>query len=180
MLSTVPLNVGRRRVFGSVFSPASLEGSAKSKSTPKHENDQTPTTSFHSSTGSTSTFKADSLPTSFATVGGSTDSPDEETLEQARRAASEFLSVPNLGFQLLYDYRNSDGSEVLKQWNRLSPPSKETAEALECLVRNCPWTLFDGYGCDIRRHFLVNLRDGLSQVRCLPFMPFMLLVLTIL
>ncbi|KAJ5762110.1 uncharacterized protein N7511_005492 [Penicillium nucicola] len=160
MLSTVPLNVGRKRVFGSVFSPASLEAPTKSKSTPKHETERTPTSSFHSSTGSTSTFKADS----FATVAGPTDSLDEETLEQARLAASDFLSVPNLGFQLLYDYRNTDGSEVLKQWNRLSPPSKETAEALECLVRNCPWTLFDWYGCDIRKHFLVNLRDGLSQL----------------
>ncbi|OQD84649.1 hypothetical protein PENANT_c012G00690 [Penicillium antarcticum] len=138
MLSTVPLNVGRRRVFGSVFSPASLEAPTKSKSNSEHETDRTPTSSFHSSTGSTSTFKADSLPTSFATVGGSTDSPNEETLEQARLAASEFLSVPNLGFQLLYDYRNTDGSEVLKQWNRLSPPSKETAEALECLLLRSP------------------------------------------
>lgn len=165
MLSTVPLNVGRRRVCGSVFSPASLEAHPP-KSTSDSQREQTPVASFEESIDASSTFKADSQSTSFATIGGSTDaaSPEEDTLNQARQAAKEFLSVPNLGFDLLYNFRNTDGSQVLKEWNRLSPPSKETAEALEYLMRTSPWTLFEWYGNDIRRHFLVNLRTGLSKV----------------
>lgn len=165
MLSTVPLNVGRRRVCGSVFSPASLEAHPP-KSTSDSQREQTPVASFEESIDASSTFKADSQSTSFATIGGSTDaaSPEEDTLNQARQAAKEFLSVPNLGFDLLYNFRNTDGSQVLKEWNRLSPPSKETAEALEYLMRTSPWTLFESYGNDIRRHFLVNLRAALSKV----------------
>ncbi|KAJ5449343.1 Cullin homology [Penicillium cf. griseofulvum] len=165
MLSTVPLNVGRRRVCGSVFSPASLEAHPP-KSTLDFQHEQTPVTSFQESTDSSSTFKADSQSTSFATIGGSTDagSPEEDTLNQALQAAKEFLSVPNLGFELLYNFRNTDGNQGLKEWNRLSPPSKETAEALEYLMRASPWTLFEWYGNDIRRHFLVNFRTGLSKL----------------
>jgi anaphase-promoting complex subunit 2 len=163
MLATVPFHAARRRVFGSVFSPASLEAHPPKSTNLQH--DQTPDASFES-TDSSSTFKADSQATSFATIGGSTDtaSPEEGTLNQARLAAKEFLSVPNLGFDLIYKFRNTDGSEVLKEWNRLSPPSKETAEALEHLMRTSPWSLFDWYGNDIRRHFLVNLRTGLTKV----------------
>jgi anaphase-promoting complex subunit 2 len=158
MLSTVPLNVGRRRVFGSVFSP-SLETQLKSDS-------QTPVTSFQS-TDSSSTFKAESQSNSFATIAGSAGFPsaEEDTLDHAREAAKEFLSVPNLGFDPLYNYRDTDGSELLKEWNRLTPPSKETAEALEYLMRTSPWTLFEWHGNDIRKHFLVNFRAGLSEVR---------------
>ncbi|KAF4767207.1 hypothetical protein N7455_011742 [Penicillium solitum] len=165
MLSTVPLNVGRRRVCGSVFSPASLEAHPP-KSTSDSQRERTPVASFEESVDSSSTFKADSQSTSFATIGGLTDaaSPEEDTLNQARQTAKEFLSVPNLGFDLLYNFRNTDGSQVLKEWNRLSPPSKETAEALEYLMRTSPWTLFEWYGNDIRRHFLVNLRTGLSKL----------------
>lgn len=164
MLSTEPFIAARTRVFGSVFSPASLE-SHPPNSTSNVRHDQTLVASLQS-TDSSSTFKADSQSTSFATIGGLTDvaSPEEDTLDQARQAAKEFLSVPNLGFELLYKFRNHDGSEVLKEWNRLSPPSKETAEALEYLMRTCPWSLFDWYGNDIRRHFLVNFRTGLTKV----------------
>ncbi|KAJ5139166.1 Cullin homology [Penicillium bovifimosum] len=161
MLATVPLHAARRRVFGSVFSPATLEAHPTKSTTLQH--DQTPA-SFES-TDSSSTFK-DSQATSFATIGGSTDtaSPEESALNQARLAAKEFLSVPNLGFDLIYKFRNTDGSEALKEWNRLSPPSKATAEALGHLMRTSPWSLFDWYANDIRRHFLVNFRTGLSKL----------------
>jgi anaphase-promoting complex subunit 2 len=160
MLSTVPLNVGRRRIAGSVFSPASLEAH------PLKPTDSQPGDSFQS-TDSTSTFKAESQSNSFATIGGSAGSPsaDDDILDHALEASKEFLSVPNLGFDSLYDYCDTDGSELLTEWNRLSPPSKETAEALEYLVRTSPWALFEWHGNDIRRHFLVNFRDGLSKVR---------------
>jgi len=159
MTSTVPLNAGRRRVIGSVFSPASLEAH------PLKPDSQTPIASFQS-TDSSSTFKAESQSNSFATIGGSAGSPsaDDDILDHAREAAKEFLSVPNLGFDPLYNYRDTDGSELLKEWNRLSPPSKDTAEALEYLMRTSPWALFEWHGNDIRRHFLVNFRAGLSKV----------------
>lgn len=162
MISTEPFTTTRTRVFGSVFSPASLEAYPPKSTSNFHEQ----TVASFQSTDSSSTFKADSQSTSFATIGGSTDatSPEENTLDQARQAAREFLSVPDLGFELLYEFRNTDGSEVLKEWNRLSPPSNETAEALEHLMRTSPWSLFEWYGNDIRRHFLVNLRTGLSKV----------------
>ncbi|CAG8051885.1 unnamed protein product [Penicillium olsonii] len=159
MLSTVPLNAGRRRVFGSVFSPS-----------PAHSlKSDNPVTSFES-TDSSSTVKADSQSNSFATIGGSTDtaSADEEILDHARAAAAEFLSVPNLGFELLYAYRDTDGSELLKEWDRLAPPSKECAEALGYLMRTSPWTLFEWYGNDIRRHFLMNFRSGLTKLLASP------------
>lgn len=152
MLSTVPLNLGRRRVFGSVFSsqPHSLRP------------DQT---SFDS-TDSAATFKADSQSNSFATIGGFTDSAsaDDEILDHACELAKEFLAVPNLGFESLYKFQNTDGSELLKEWNRLVPPSKETAKALEYLMRTSPWTLFEWHGNHIRTHFLVNFRAGLTKV----------------
>lgn len=153
MLSTVPLNAGRRRVFGSVFSPS-----------PAHSLKSDPVASFES-TDSSATVK-DSQSNSFATIGGSTDSAsaDEHLLDHARAAATEFLTVPNLGFEPLYNYRETDGSELLKEWNRLAPPSKEAAEALEYLMRTSPWTLFEWYGNSIRRHFLANFRSGLTEV----------------
>ncbi|CAG8222509.1 unnamed protein product [Penicillium salamii] len=159
MLSTVPLNAGRRRVFGSVFSPS-----------PAHSlKSDNPVASFES-TDSISTVKADSQSNSFATIGGSTDSAsaDAEILDQARVAAAEFLSVPNLGFEPLYTHRDTDGSELLKEWNRLAPPSKESAEALEYLMRTSPWTLFEWYGNDIRKHFLINFRSGLTKLLASP------------
>lgn len=158
MLSTVPLNAGRRRVFGSVFSPS-----------PAHSLESDPAASFES-TASSSTVKADSQSNSFATIGGSTDSAsaDEDLLNHARAAATDFLAVPTLGFEPLYKYRETDGSELLTEWNRLAPPSKEAAEALEYLMRTSPWTLFEWYSNNIRRHFLINFRSGLTEVWIAP------------
>ncbi|KAJ5343915.1 Cullin homology [Penicillium brevicompactum] len=158
MLSTVPLNAGRRRVFGSVFSPS-----------PAHSLESDPAASFES-TASSSTVKADSQSNSFATIGGSTDSAsaDEDLLNHARAAATDFLAVPTLGFEPLYKYRETDGSELLTEWNRLAPPSKEAAEALEYLMRTSPWTLFEWYSNNIRRHFLINFRSGLTELLASP------------
>lgn len=166
MLSTVPLNAGRRRVFGSVFSPASLE--ARPPFASSFENDQTPFASFQSSVSS-STVKTGSQTTSFATAPQEPPA-DREAWDQAWSAATAFLSVPDVGFAPIYESRETDGSEALKQWNRLSPPSKETGEALSYLTAvarhaNTSKDLFGWYGDEIRRHFLTNLRGGLYEVR---------------
>lgn len=164
MLPTVPLNAGRRRVFGSVFSPASLEARPPYSST--LDPDQTPFASFQSS-ASSSTIKTGSQAT-FATAPEEQPA-DREAWDQAWSAATAFLSVPDLGFAPIYESSETDGSDALKQWNRLSPPSKETAEALTYLTAvarhaNIQRDLFDWYADEIRRHFLTNLRSGLYEV----------------
>lgn len=104
------------------------------------------------------------------------DAPrDREIWEQAWSAATAFLAVPNQGFAPIYDARQTDGSEALKDGNRLSPPSKETADALSYLAATIQQgstrygvtgskSLIDWYGDEIRRHFLANLRSGLYEV----------------
>ncbi|KAJ5101604.1 hypothetical protein NUU61_003826 [Penicillium alfredii] len=168
MLSTVPLNAGRRRVFGSVFSPASLEARPPTFAS-AFDHDPTDAPSFQGSIGSSSTVKADSQ-TSFISTHDSQD-----IWNHAWRAATAFLAVPDRGFAPLYKFRETDGSEALKEWNRLSPPSKETAEALAYLTASgqpvkspesvaAVRALFEWYGDEIRRHFLVNLRAGLYEL----------------
>lgn len=170
MLSTVPLNASRRRVFGSVFSPASLE--ARPPLAYSFEHDQTALASFQSTT-SFATEKADSQSQPFVTTQDTLS--DRETWDEAWSAATGFLAVPNLGFAPIYDARGTDGSEMLKKWNRLTPPSKETADALSYLAAAAQQTiipqagtgsrdLFSWYGDEIRRHFLTNLRAGLYEV----------------
>lgn len=165
MLSTVPINTGRRRVFGSVFPSASLE--ARPPFASSFDQNQTPFASFQSSTSS-STVKTGSQATSFATAPQEPPA-DREAWDQAWSAATAFLSVPDLGFAPIFESRETDGSEALKQWNRLRPPSKGTGEALVYLTTaarhgNTSKDLFGWYGDEIRRHFLVNLRGGLYEV----------------
>lgn len=165
ILPTGPLSAGRRRVFGSVFSPSSLEAWPPFASSFGH--DQTPFASLES-TASSSTVKTGSQATSFVTAQQE-PSTDRETWDRAWSAATAFLAVPDLGFEPIFEYRETDGSEALKRWNRLSPPSKATGEALSYLTAgprraNTSKDLFEWYGEEIRRHFLTNLRDGLSEV----------------
>ena len=155
-LTAVPLNAGRRRVFGSVF-PATLQTSSLSE--------KTLNASFQS-TDSSSTVKTD-----FAPIHPSvTSEADRETWDRAWAAATDFLSVPDRGFAPIYDARDTDGSEIIQEFARLSPPSKDTADALEYLVAAVPQAqddsrnLFSWYGDEIRRHFLTNLRQGLHEV----------------
>ncbi|CEJ61810.1 hypothetical protein PMG11_10327 [Penicillium brasilianum] len=171
MITSVPLNAGRRRVFGSVFSPASLQARPpfESSSNP----DQTQLASFQS-TASSSTVRTASL-ASPQHEHHPDASRDREIWNRAWSAATAFLAVPNQGFAPIFDARQTDGSEALKGWNRLSPPSKETAEALSYLAATIQQgntgygvtgskNLIDWYGDEIRRHFLVNLRSGLHEL----------------
>lgn len=171
MLSTVPLNVGRRRVFGSVFSPASLEARPPFASSLDHN--QTPFASFQSN-DSSSTIKTGSQGAAFSPAQQE-PLADREAWDQAWSVATAFLSVPNGGFAPIYESRETDGSKALKDWDRLSPPSKETGEALAYLTAAAqnsrssagaikPKDLISWYGDEIRRHFLTNLRGGLCEV----------------
>ncbi|KAJ5670057.1 uncharacterized protein N7477_005420 [Penicillium maclennaniae] len=170
MLSTVPLNVGRKRVFGSVFSPASLE--ARPPFTSTFNLHQTPLTSFQSD-DSSSTVKTASQATAISSAHDPLE--DRQAWDQAWSAATAFLSVPDRGFASIHEYKDTDGSEALKDWNRLSPPSKETGEALAYLTAAAqnakitsgatkPQDLVSWYGGEIRRHFLINIRGGLYEL----------------
>lgn len=167
MISSVPLNVGRRRVFDSVFSSASIQ--AQPPLAPNSDHDQTQLASFQS-TASSSTVKT-AVFNSPQQENFAHTPQDQETWDQAWSAATAFLAVPNQGFAPIYDARETDGSEALKLWNRLTPPSKETAEALSYLTAaqqgsgaTKSKSLIDWYGDEMRRHFLVNLRNGLQNV----------------
>ncbi|KAJ5160778.1 uncharacterized protein N7482_007782 [Penicillium canariense] len=171
MISTYPLNAGRQRVFGSVFSPASLE--ARPPLASSLGSDQTPLASFQPNS-SFSTVKTGSF-TSLQHEQSAAAPLDREKWDQAWSASTAFLAVPNQGFAPIYEARETDGSEALKEWSRLSPPSKETAEALSYLTAaaqqgstslgaTTPKNLFDWYGDEIRRHFLTNLRSGLYKL----------------
>ncbi|KAJ5627446.1 hypothetical protein N7528_004873 [Penicillium herquei] len=162
MMSSIPLNAGRRRVFGSVFSPASLE--ARPPFASSFDHDQTPIASFQSS----STIRNDSFDPFYETQGGSLD---RQSSEQAWSAATAFLTIPDRGFALIFELRGTDGNEALKNWNRFTPPSKETGEALSYLAASAQQAqvfkqkdLFDWYGDEMRRHFLTNLRGGLCEL----------------
>ncbi|KAJ5179847.1 hypothetical protein N7492_003057 [Penicillium capsulatum] len=169
-LSTVPLNAGRRRVFGSVFSPASLEARSPFASSVHGD---TPLASFQSH-DSSSTIKTEQHSQSFTPRHSqSADTPlARESWDLAWTAATAFLSVPDRGFGPIYESRGTDGSEPLKEWNRISPPSTEASEALAYLTAAANTTLaiagpkdiFGWYGEEIRRHFLTNLREGLLEL----------------
>ncbi|KAJ5934788.1 hypothetical protein N7466_004335 [Penicillium verhagenii] len=164
MISTIPLSAGRRRVFGSVFSPASLEARPPFAS---NSNEGTPNASFQS----TSTVRNESFGSIYQPLN---NTPDRLAWDQAWSAATAFLSVPDRGFAPIYDYRETDGSELLNKWNRVSPPSKETGEALAYLTaaaqhgQSAQNNLFDWYGDEIRRHFLTNLRTELFELLVRP------------
>lgn len=175
MLSTVPLTAGRRRVFGSVFSPASLE--AQPPTLARFDREETPVASFQDSVVSSSTAKCSpTYPFSTSQNDPLAESRlDQETCDRAWPAATAFLAVPDRGFAALYDAREMDENEALKAWNRLSPPLGETAEALAYLTASgqhaktlrgvvTPWALVDWYCNEIRRHFLTNFRAGLREV----------------
>lgn len=165
MLSTSTLNAGRRRVFDSVFAPATLEARPPFASGLDH--DQIPIASFQSDVSS-STIKTDTFASPFEQATNT--SLDPASWNRAWTTATAFLIVPDRGFTPVFESRQTDGSEVLKGWNRLSPPNKETADALSYLTAaaqhtNASKDLFEWYGDEIRRHFLTNFRDGLYQVR---------------
>ncbi|EPS32004.1 hypothetical protein PDE_06963 [Penicillium oxalicum 114-2] len=168
MMFSTPLNVGRRRVFSSVFSPASLETRA---SGPSVDRESTQNASFNPDS-------------SFSTIRtGSFISPqqdkftssvlDQETWEQAWSLATDFLALPDEGFAAIYNARGCvEGTGKTARWNK--SPSQEAAEALSYLASsesskassepNGLHELVHWYGGEIRRHFLANIRHGLYEL----------------
>jgi len=91
--------------------------------------------------------------------------PDQETWDRAWDTATAFLTVPDRGFAALGAFEDIDEEVFLKRWNRYERPSRKTAEALGILVsQEQRGSIIDWYGQEIRRHFLMNFRDGLFEV----------------
>ncbi|KAF7717742.1 Uncharacterized protein PECH_007691 [Penicillium ucsense] len=169
MINSNPLNVGRRRVFGSVFSPAPFEARSSGRGVD------------NGNTQAASPFHPDA---SFSTIRtGSFNSPqpgksfsstlDRETWNQAWCLASDFLSLPHAGFAEIYNARGRvENKGKASRWHR--PPSQEVAEALSYLAcsessetsseLNGLHELLLWYGGEIRRHFLANMRQGLHEL----------------
>ena len=164
MLSAATFNASRRRVFDSVFPPATLEARPPFASSLDHA--QISIASFESDV-TTSTLKLHSFPSSSEQT--TSVSWDPASWDRAWSAATAFLTIPDRGFRPIFQSRKTDGGEILKDWDRLSSPSKETADALSYLIAvaqhtNASKNLFDWYGDEIRRHFLTNFRDGIYKV----------------
>ncbi|KAJ9323181.1 hypothetical protein DTO027B5_8561 [Paecilomyces variotii] len=164
MFQNVPLSIGRKRVFDSVFSPASLDHATAPHLTTPLLNLLVADQSFDSATEIASPSQDYRL-----------SSRDEAAWDRAWNAATAFLSVPDRGFASLEASDEMDETEFLKQWNRYDPPSKQTSEALAYLLKTSPLRkgpqagaeehdLIEWYGNEIRRHFLVNFRGSLVQL----------------
>ncbi|KAJ5590020.1 hypothetical protein N7450_003992 [Penicillium hetheringtonii] len=155
MLSTVPLNTSRRRVFGSVFSPASLE--ARPPLASSFDHDQAALASFQSTT-SFATLKDSQTGSFYTALSQETpDTPsDRETWDHAWAAATAFLSIPDFGFDSIYEARETaDALSYLAAATQYSGTSQGGTASRD---------LFSWYGEEMRRHFLTNLREGLYEV----------------
>ncbi|KAL1853323.1 hypothetical protein Plec18167_005587 [Paecilomyces lecythidis] len=167
MFQNVPLSIGRKRVFDSVFSPASLDHAPAPLLTTPLLSLLAADQSFDSATEIASSSQSRRL--------SGRDEDLAAAWDKAWNAATSFMSVPDRGFAVLEASDDMDETEFLKQWNRYDPPSKQTADALAYLLKSSPLSkipqarpeehdLFEWYGNEMRRHFLVNFRGSLVQL----------------
>ncbi|PWY83663.1 hypothetical protein BO94DRAFT_468876 [Aspergillus sclerotioniger CBS 115572] len=164
------LHTSRRRVFGSVLPPASLEDFPSAGAIG-------PTTSSLFSNFSSSLKSRDSTSLFRSSITSDKTDVDEPWLDQATwgrawQAATTFLSIPDRGFEVLLRYEEIGEAEFLRLSNRDKKPSREVVEAFAYLIKfavgldveDLQRSLLDWYGYEIRRHFLRNLRGGLFKV----------------
>ncbi|KAL4895135.1 anaphase-promoting complex subunit ApcB [Aspergillus ambiguus] len=96
-------------------------------------------------------------------------SREQTTWERAWHLTTRFLSLPDAGFTVA-QFSRADDPKFLKLSNRHRKPSQEVRDALSCLTSSLshaeptPRNIFDWYGCEIRRHFLKNFRNGLYDL----------------
>ncbi|OJJ47994.1 hypothetical protein ASPZODRAFT_15442 [Penicilliopsis zonata CBS 506.65] len=177
MIQTVPIPASRRRVFDSVFSPASLDDfSPTPVATPALDY----TAVGQPFGGGIQTYDRTSLPrpsTASSFLSNDTvplaDEVDKTTWDHAWQVATAFLVLPDAKLSYLEVCGEVDQERFFKQWNRHDPPSKETTEALAYLLgassagRQSSGITFERpdllewYGNETRRHFLKNFREGL-------------------
>ncbi|RAK97450.1 anaphase promoting complex subunit 2 [Aspergillus ibericus CBS 121593] len=172
MPSTTALYTSRRRVFGSILPPASLEDF------PSAGLAAGPTTSSLFCNFSSSVKSRDSssqFRSSIASDKTDVDEPwlDQATWDRAWQAATAFLSIPDCGFEVLLRYEAIGEAEFLRLSNRDQKPSREVLEALAYLMKAITMgvegegdmqNLLEWYGYEIKRHFLKNFRGGLFKL----------------
>lgn len=184
MFPNVPLSIGRKRVFDSVFPPVPLNstsppadsspnrgptesgkpfGGAVSENTPQQHQWQQ---------GELQHGEADS----------DSDSAREQTLwDQAWHTATTYLSIPDKGFNLGRDSGGGTNDDELDEkalvgrWVK-EPPSQfisdnifyvaaDASPGRELRIGRKECDLQEWYMGETRRHFLANFRDALVKVR---------------
>lgn len=174
-----------KRVFDSVFPPAALQvltsgdphttvtfwsstTAGQSARSEVIEGTHVPTSPNRPSTASSHSTSNNT------TAASALNEPwlDQATWGRAWHVATEFLAVPDKGFEVLAGFEGEqqvDEVEILEQWNRYDSLSKETADALAYVIRegfpsSPDQDLLEWYGNEVRRHFLRNFRSGLLQL----------------
>lgn len=172
MFQNVPLSIGRKRVFDSVFSPASLDQAVAPPPITPLLSLLAADRSFESATEIASPSQSRRLSSRDGSQGAR---PERAAWDRAWDAATSFLSIPDKGFAVLEASDGMEKAKFLKQWNRHGSPSKTTLDALTYLLKSSSLKkvpqaqpeehdLIEWYGNEMRRHFLVNFRSSLVQV----------------
>ncbi|PKY03245.1 anaphase-promoting complex subunit ApcB [Aspergillus campestris IBT 28561] len=178
MPPTDPIIPARRRVFESVFSPASLEdfttnrsaiGPTSSSPFSSKSNTSQPRAQYAGHRRSRSST-ASQLTDPASTV----DEPwhDQATWDRAWRAATRFLSVPDRELDIWVLGEDAEETRLLRHFNRHTRPSKDVSAALAFLTAPLSQggpdaaqrSIIDWYGYEIRRHFLKNFRGSLHML----------------
>ena len=184
MFQHVPLSIGRKRVFDSVFPPAPLSANSPSP-------DATPNIGPSQPAGESSggirpaprQQRVDSAQSSLDHEA----IPEQITWDRSWHTAIAFLTIPDKGFNLRGEDEegyNDDGLEddqLLKRWAR-ERPSTAIRDSLfyvgadasrgrekRASLKDCD--LKRWYLNETRRHFLLNFRDSLIKVH-FPFLSF--------
>lgn len=169
MHQNVPLSIGRKRVFDSVFPPAPLSDISP---TPV----ATPLLGF-SGVGESFGGHHDSRNPYQPSSSDSENVPEQVTWDRAWHNATAFLSLPDESFRPGQDIGNDDELDeerLLKQWTR-EPPSREILESVFYVedpssrgkvlrAGSKGQDLKEWYINETRRHFLTNFRDPLVNV----------------
>ncbi|WEW58009.1 hypothetical protein PRK78_003476 [Emydomyces testavorans] len=173
MFPNVPLSIGRKRVFDSVFPPVPLS----------HISTATGATPGFASVGLAEPFSGclqspgqQQPPLSSSSIKPETV-PEQLTWSQAWHVATTFLSIPDKKLSFGANGRNDDELDdgvLLKQWSREQQPSQSIQDALLYVGSDSSMgkalqagskedDLQEWYIYEIRRHFLANFREALVK-----------------
>lgn len=174
MPPTDPIIPARRRVFDSVFSPASLEDFTSNRSAIGPTSSSPFSKSNSSQTRAQSTSHRRSRSSTATDPANTGDEPwhDQATWDRAWRTATRFLSVPDRELDLRVLGEDIEETRLLRHFNRHTRPSKDVTAALAFLTAPLSQggtgaaqrSIIDWYGYEIRRHFLKNFRGSLHAV----------------
>ncbi|EFW22010.1 hypothetical protein D8B26_002105 [Coccidioides posadasii str. Silveira] len=162
MFPNVPISIGRKRVFDSVFPPAPLSAVS-------------PTPDITSALGYTQSSSLQKRP---STPRSDPDTiPEQVTWDRAWHTATAFLSIPDEKLSFSTKGRNDDDlddKDLIKRWSREQRPSQSILDALFYVISDSSvgkklraglkeYDLQAWYANEVRRHFLTNFRDTLIK-----------------